>query len=257
MDRKRIQGQITNAIICLLCIIFACLLFKKDKIIDYDKYLVFEKTIPHNSESFTEGLIINENIRYESSGKYEKSFLEKTNNKENTLEKTILLDQDIFAEGITIFKDKLYLLTYKENKLFIFNKDTLEQEQEISYPKEGWGITHNEDYIITSDGTNIISFWTEDLKLVKELTINRANINELEYIDGKIWANIWKTNQIIIINPKSGKIEKTLTFDAIAEDHKAHSREEVMNGIAYDEKTKKIYLTGKNWENIYVFHKKH
>lgn len=261
MDRTRIQRQITYTVICLLCILLIVTLNKKKIPEGYQDYLILEKTIPHDPNSYTEGLIINDNILYESSGKYNQSYIEMINIKDNTIEKNKTLDKDIFAEGITIFKEKLFLLTYKEKKILIANSKTLEIEQELDYPYEGWGLTHNDNYLIASDGSNTLYFWNENLTLEKKLkvTYNHKlvhNINELEYIDGKIWANIWKTNQIIIINPENGKVEKTFYFDSIAKNHKKKNIDEVMNGIAYDAKNKKIYITGKNWENIYVFHRK-
>ena len=261
MDRTRIQRQITYTIICLLSIFLILIFTKKENQEDYSKYLVLEETIPHDIHSFTEGLLIDNGLLFESSGKYNQSFIQITNLKNNEIEKKTTIENDFFAEGITLFKDKIYLLTYKEKKLFVLNKETLEIEKELDYPKEGWGLTHDKDYLIASDGSNRIYFFDENLSLKKELRVKRlneyiSNINELEYIDGKIWANIWKTNQIIIINPKNGKVEKTLNFDELAKNHKMNNREEVMNGIAYDENNHKIYITGKNWESIYVYKKK-
>ena len=205
----------------------------------------------HNTSSFTEGLFFYDNQLYESSGLYGESKITKNINLDNEdYEKEYKFNETIFAEGATIFKDKLYVLTWKENKVFVFNKDTLTVEKELPYDKEGWGLTTDQEYLIASDGTNKLYYLDESLNTVKTISIDGAYyLNELEYINGYIWANIYMSDRIVVIDPNKKEIIKTISFDGLYK--KPEDVNSVLNGIAYNDN--KIYITGKNFDTIYVF----
>lgn len=229
--------------------------------IDYTQLLKQTNVYPHNQDSFTEGLFYYDGELYESSGLYEKSFLSKNINlSTGKAENTYIFPDDIFAEGCTILNDKLYVLTYKENKTFLFDKDALDLQKEYEYNhnREGWGLTTDGTYLITSDGSSHIYFMDEELNDVKSITVKLngneiSNINELEYINGYIWANVWQTNYIIIIDSNTGNVVKLLDFSNLLTEDNKTDKINVLNGIAYNKQTNKIYITGKNWEKIFEF----
>lgn len=218
--------------------------------VDYDKYLKLENVINHDNTFFTEGLEYNNNKLYETSGIDNESFIAINNIKNKNIDK-------YFLEGLTIFKDKLYVLTFRNNKVLIFNKDTLELEKELDYDREGWGLTNDGYHLIASDGTNNIYFMNDKLETIKtiKVTINnkkvKEQLNELEYINDKIWANVWQKNIIYIINPKTGYVEKELNFNNLIEKEKVNKVRQTMNGIAYNKD--KVYITGKYWDKTFEF----
>ncbi len=222
----------------------------------YDEFLNVANTYPHNAESFTQGLFFHDGILYESTGLYGKSKLYKNINIENgTAEKEYAFANDIFAEGSVILNGNLYVLTYKENKVFKFTPETLEPTMVIPYSRQGWGLATDGEYLIASDGSSEIYFMDEKLNDIKQITVTHkgkevSNINELEYIDGFIWANEWLTNNILIIDPNSGNVVKLLDFTKLCPDEIADTND-VLNGIAYNSQTGKIYITGKRWDKLY------
>ncbi len=230
-----------------ILLLVGCTKYEK---VDYDKYLKLENVISHDNTFFTEGLEYNNNKLYETSGIDNESFIAINNIKNKNIDK-------YFLEGLTIFKDKLYVLTFRNNKVLIFNKDTLELEKELDYDREGWGLTNDGYHLIASDGTNNIYFMNDKLETIKtiKVTINnkkvKEQLNELEYINDKIWANVWQKNIIYIINPKTGYVEKELNFNNLIEKEKVNKVRQTMNGIAYNKD--KVYITGKYWDKTFEF----
>jgi glutamine cyclotransferase len=212
----------------------------------------------HNSNSFTQGLFYENGIIYESSGLYDKSFLAKYPIGSTTYTTEKKQDGKYFSEGITRFGDKIYLLTWQERRLLEYDFETFELVRELELPvsvKEGWGICTDGKNLIISDGTQYLYF-TEivdnQIFIKKTLQIvgyNRiyGRLNELEYIDGFIYANVWQENIIIKINPATGVAEGVLDLTALATNK---TRDQVLNGIAYID-TKTLLVTGKNWDKMY------
>jgi len=226
--------------------------------IPYDNILELNRVLPHNQDSFTEGLFFHDGKLYESVGLYGKSNLYSNINLENGKpEKIIKIDDNIFAEGSVALNNKLYLLTYKENKILVYDINTQKLLKTYPYHKEGWGLTTDGKYLIASDGTNQVYYLDENLEIVKTINIimdgkQVNNINELEYIDGYIWANIWKTNDIIIINKDNGEIIKKLDFTKLLNKYlKDYPNVDSFNGIAYN--NDKLYLTGKHYPYMFEF----
>ena len=237
--------------VILLLSIFLLIGCTKSNKVSYKNELSLLGKYPHNTEYFTEGLFFYDGQLYESSGLYGKSKIIKNINLENEdYDKELKFDENIFAEGATIYKDKLYVLTWKENKVLVLNKDSLELEKEIVYDKQGWGLTTDGEYLIASDGTNKIYYLNDDFNTVKTITIDDVYyLNELEFINGNIWANIYMSDRIAIIDPNKEQLVKIISFDGLYE--KPKDVNSVLNGIAFDKD--KLYITGKNFDTVYVF----
>lgn len=212
----------------------------------------------HNSNSFTQGLFYENGILYESSGLYKKSFLVKYPLGSKTYSEEKKQDDKYFSEGITRFGDKIYMLTWQERRLLEYDYETLELVRELELPvsvKEGWGICTDGENLIISDGTQYLYFTKiidNQIIIKKSLQIvGHSNIynylNELEYIDGYIFANVWGQNIILKINPKDGLVEGVLDLTALATNK---TKDQVLNGIAYIN-PQTLLVTGKNWDKMY------
>ena len=228
------------------------------------KYTI-KNTYPHSIESYTEGLIFHDNKLFESTGSPEnypktRSVIGIVNLKTGNIDVKVEIDRDkYFGEGILFFKNKLYQLTYKNQLGFIYDSDNFKQIGTFSYiNKEGWGMTTDGNSIIMSDGTNFITYWDPDsLKVIKKINItyngsSALYANELEFINGYIYANIWTTNYIAKIDPKSGKIVGLIDLTTLfLKSRKENPQSEATNGIAYDSKRNRIFVTGKFWPYIF------
>jgi glutamine cyclotransferase len=223
------------------------------------------KTYPHDTGSYTEGFLFHENQLFESTGSPEnypeaRSVIGIVDPGTGQLDIKAELDrQKYFGEGILFFKDKIYQLTYKNQTGFIYDSKTYKLTGSFSYPnREGWGLTTDGKSIIMSDGTNILTYLDPDsLKATKKLnvTFNGASvlyINELEFIKGYIYANIWTTNNIARIDPATGKVTGIINLSSLyAEAKKKYRLSESTNGIAYDSLSDRVLITGKFWPTIY------
>lgn len=219
---------------------------------------------PHDTTSYTEGFLVHEGKLYESTGYTEsipstRSLFGEVDMKTGKIQTKAELDKKkYFGEGISFFDGRLYQLTWTTKIGFIYDARTFKKLGEFNYNTEGWGMTTDGTYLIMSDGSSNLSYHDPaGFKLIKILGVSDnngpvANINELEYIDGFIYANIYQTNYIIKIDPASGKVVGRADFSALAREVKnKYPDSEYMNGIAYDSASKKIYVTGKLWPNIY------
>lgn len=215
-------------------------------------------TFPHDTTSYTEGLEFYRDTLFESGGQYNKSKLFKTDYKTGKVFKNIKLEDKYFGEGITILNNKIFQLTYKEMTGFIYNADTWKVEKTFSFDKqvEGWGMTNDGKNLYQSDGTEKI--WKmnpETQKMVDYINVYTNNskiksINELEWINGLIYCNIYQKDAIAIVNPANGAVEGILDLSALRKQVK-NSEAEVLNGIAYNPKTKTLFVTGKNWDTLF------
>jgi glutamine cyclotransferase len=223
------------------------------------------KTFPHDKGSFTEGFLFHDSQLYESTGSPEEypetrsvfGIVDLETGKINI--KAELDRNKYFGEGIVIFKDKLIQLTYKNQTGFIYDLKTFKNTGSFKYPnKEGWGLTTDGRFIIMSDGTNIITYIDPDsLKVTKtlDITFNGSSalyMNELEFINGFLYANVWTTNNIAKIDPATGKIVGIIDLSSLYnETKKTYRMAEATNGIAYDPMLDRIFVTGKFWPFIY------
>jgi glutamine cyclotransferase len=217
---------------------------------------------PHDTLAYTEGLEFYKGELYEGTGEEDyspiRSQLKKLDLKTGTVLKKIELDKKYFGEGITFFGDKIYELTYKSHVVFQYDLD-FKLLKQFSIPSEGWGMTHDNQYLILSNGSSKIYF-RDPGTLDSIRTINVSdhngpvnNVNELEYIKGFIYANIWHTDYIIKIDPATGKVLARGDFSGLLKKHGqiVYDSEDVLNGIAYDSVTGKTYITGKRWPLIF------
>ncbi|MEO7984725.1 MAG: glutaminyl-peptide cyclotransferase [Bacteroidota bacterium] len=216
-------------------------------------------TFPHDTSSFTEGLLIYKDKLYESTGLEGRSKLIETDLKTGKPIRSINLDKKYFGEGIVIINDTVYQLTYQTQVGFMYSLKDFKKIGEFRYAaKEGWGMTTDGKQIIASDGSSNLYFYEPGtFRLLKTQDVNESgsvsfNINELEYIDGFIYANQWQYPYILKIDPNSGQVVGKIDLSKIVEQVKTNYRyADVLNGIAYDATTKKIYITGKNWPEMY------
>lgn len=224
------------------------------------KLLKFEivNTYPHDTTSFTEGLEFYKGVLYESTGLEGKSFLLKTDFKTGKIQQSVALEAQYFGEGITVLNDKIYQLTWKNKKGFIYNATTLKLEKNFDFDKDiqGWGMTNDGAKIYQSDGTEKI--WTmnpQTQKMESFINVYSAkekikSLNELEWIDGKIYANIWTKDAIAVVNPSTGAVESILNMVSLKKLVK-NKNADVLNGIAYNPATKTIFVTGKYWDKMF------
>lgn len=209
---------------------------------------------PHDTKAFTEGLIYSDGFFYEGTGLNGQSDIRKVEIKTGKVLQSVPLAQKYFGEGITLFQNRFYQLTWKNQEGFIYDTK-FKQVGRFTYSTEGWGLTHDGQQLIMSDGTpNIYFLNPRTLKTERTIKVRAGNqpiqnLNELEYINGKIYANVWQTTQIVIIDPKTGIVEGILDLRSLALLMPPSS--DVLNGIAYDSENDRLFVTGKLWP--YVF----
>lgn len=210
------------------------------------------RTLPHDTTAFTEGLEIHGGFLYESTGLEGKSFIGKRTLENPKYIQKVPLENRYFGEGITIFGDKLYQLTWQHQKGFVYDLESLKRIRTFDYYGEGWALTHDEDSLIMSDGTDTIRFLDpKTLKVRRRLKVVSngqpvTQINELEWVKGEIFANIWQTDYVVRIHPQTGQVTGVIDFKDLLP-----FQADVLNGIAYDAKTDKLYVTGKLWKSLF------
>ena len=215
------------------------------------------KSFPHDRGAFTQGLVVEDGKFIEGTGLNGKSSLRRVVIETGAVEKKVDLSNEYFGEGLTVFKGKIYQLTWKNKMGFIYDAATFKKLGTFPYTGEGWGLTHDDTSLILSDGTNIIRFLDpETFKVTRSIEVfNQGspenNLNELEYIKGEIYANIWQTDFIARIDPKTGKILGLIDCTGLLSDTERQPGTDVLNGIAYDEKNDRLYFTGKNWPRVF------
>jgi glutaminyl-peptide cyclotransferase len=213
---------------------------------------------PHDVAAYTQGLEYVDGVLYEGTGNYGTSSLRRVTLESGEVIKIRDMDQSLFGEGITVLGERIYQITYKSQLGFIYDKESFQEIQKVYYQnREGWGLTNNGKELIMSDGTNVIYFLDPEM-----FTINRQievyhdqgpadSLNELEYIHGKIWANRYFTDEIVIIDPESGKVEGRINLKGILKASDRKSTTDVLNGIAWDSEEERLFITGKLWPKLF------
>lgn len=222
------------------------------------------KAYPHDNTAYTEGLEYYNGFMYESAGQYGKSDIRKTDLETGKILQQQKMDKQYFGEGITIFGNKIYQLTYRERTGFIYDLATLKPIKTFSFnTNEGWGMTTDGKYLIYGDGGTMLYFLDpETQKEVKRITVTDQygpveNVNELEYIKGYLYANQWQTDFILKIDPNTGKVVGKADLSdlraktGIPTPTNDETAPEVLNGIAYDSTNNRIFITGKNWPKLF------
>jgi glutamine cyclotransferase len=220
-------------------------------------------TYPHDPKAYTQGLEFHNGFLYESTGRKGSSSIRKVEIKTGKVLQQVDLESQYFGEGITIFNNKIYQLTWQSGVGFVYDLNTFKREREFKYTKsrEGWGLTHNGKQLIKSDGTERLWFLDPNTLAEKsyvEAYTNKQKVeelNELEFINGKIYANRWQLNSLIIIDPTSGKVDGVANLNSlktqIEHEQVINDVDEVLNGIAYDKENDRLFVTGKLWSKLY------
>jgi glutaminyl-peptide cyclotransferase len=218
---------------------------------------------PHDSTAYTQGLEYYEGFLYETTGRRGQSFLRKVDIKTGEILQEVALDKKYFGEGMTIVNNKIIWLTWEGKKGFVYDLESFEQLEEFNYgqSQEGWGLTHNDKALLKSDGSNKIWFLDpstmQEIKAIQVYTNDRSvnYLNELEMVNGKIYANKYQKNTIAIIDPNTGIVEGLGDLRGLEKEmakiQKLSANDEVLNGIAYDEKNNRLFVTGKHWSKLY------
>lgn len=233
--------------------------YKTAKLSNKYKFELIRK-IPHNKETFTQGLFYNKGIIYESSGLIGKSYIQKIDYKTGNVLKKQMLPKDIFAEGIVLVNNVIYMLTYQNNILITLDTNLNIISQNIKYDGEGWGITFDGTNLIKSNGSDIIEYRNpinfikmSEKNIIDDFGNPRYYINEMEMINDKIWTNIWGTPFVVVINPENSKVEERYNFDYLFDMLQSKDGIDVMNGIAYIPENNSILLTGKHWDTMFEY----
>ena len=227
----------------------------KPKIYNYEILNIYQ----HDINSYTQGLEFHKGVLYESTGQYGESKLRAIDYKNNKILKNINLSPSYFGEGLTVLNEKIYQLTWKEGRGLIYDVNTLEQLDSFNYgqSKEGWGLCNDGRQLYKTDGSENI--WILNAETLEEESFVQAytnkgkltNLNELEWVEGKIYANRYQKNGVAIVNPTNGAIEAVLDFKELKNKVTNHSGLDVLNGIAYNAETKSLFVTGKRWDKLF------
>ena len=214
-------------------------------------------TLPHDRQAFTQGLIFEEGFFFEGTGLLGQSTLRRVDPGTGTVLQSRDLPPDLFGEGITSLNGKLYQLTWQSNIGFVYDRETFELLQTFQYPSEGWGLTNDGQQLIMSDGTATLRF-LDPATLVEtgqvEVMANGVPVtllNELEYIDGWVYANVWQTDLIALIDPTSGRVGGWIDLTGLLGPEDRTAPVDVLNGIAYDTEGDRLFVTGKWWPRIF------
>ncbi|QZE14003.1 glutaminyl-peptide cyclotransferase [Halosquirtibacter laminarini] len=229
---------------------------KKPQEIEYK----VEKTFTHYQSHFTEGLEFNNGLLYESTGEHGTSGIYKIDLTTNKVVDSVSLDKEYFGEGVTLLNGNLYQLTYKKQKAFVYRDSDMKKIKEFTFPnKEGWGLTNDGESLIMSDGSSVLYFVDpstfKETKRIEVFSNSRefTYLNELEYVKGYIYANVWTTEDIVKIDSQTGEVVAIISLTGLTNSAQISSKKtiDVMNGIAYNEKEKSLYVTGKYWPKLY------
>jgi glutamine cyclotransferase len=212
---------------------------------------------PHDANAFTQGLVYEEGSFYEGTGLYGQSSLRRVDVTSGEVEQMINLDDQYFGEGIVVWQDRIIQLTWRENQGFVYDKASFELLQTFQYPTEGWGITHDGQKLIMSDGTATLYFWDlETLTEIGQLVVFDefgpvTRLNELEYVAGEVWANVWQTDLIARIDLETGQVAGWIDLSGLLDTAVVTQPADVLNGIAYDPAAARLFVTGKLWPQVF------
>lgn len=215
------------------------------------------QSFPHDSEAFTQGLVYHGGVFYESTGIRGRSSIRRVDPATGQVLHKHRLQARYFGEGLTLFRKKLVQLTWQARTGFIYDPETLKPIDTFSYPSEGWGPTHDGRHLIMSNGTEKLYFLDpESFEVQSSIQVHDGirpvrNLNELEYIDGRIYANVWQTHRIAVIDPVSGQVANWLDLEGLLPEEGLSSRPGVLNGIAYDSEKERLFVTGKLWPTLF------
>jgi glutamine cyclotransferase len=212
---------------------------------------------PHKSGAWTEGLVFRKGVLYESTGLYGRSSLRRVDLATGNVLQIRHLSDSVFGEGMTFIGGKAWVLTWKENRVLLFDPSSFARVGRFNYAGEGWGLTDNGTSLVMSNGTNRIRFRDPTtFSVTRSIDVTEAGqpvdrLNELEWINGRIWANIWLLPSIVVIDPSNGNVVDRIDFSALLDMEKAIGDPRDMNGIAYMKSQGRLFVTGKFWKHVY------
>jgi glutamine cyclotransferase len=219
--------------------------------------VVVVNVYPHDAGNFTQGLFFHQGFFYESTGLHGKSFLYRKDIKTGKTLQKVKIAQEYFGEGIALLKNKIYQLTWKSGIVFVYDRQTFQTIGRMKYEGEGWGLTSDGRYLLMSNGSSTITFRHPDsFKVVRKIEVHDGSrtvdrLNELEFIKGEIWAHIFTEDMIVRISPKSGKVTGWIDLSSLRAHLPQNVQVDVINGLAYDAKEGRIFVTGKFWPNVF------
>ena len=214
-------------------------------------------TYPHDQGAFTEGLVFDNGVLYEGTGLNGQSHLRKVELTTGKVLQDRALPDQFFGEGITIFDNQIFQLTWQSHTGFIYDKNSFDPIKQFAYPTEGWGITHDKTHLIMSDGTSTLYILDpHTLERTGQISVYDTNgpvmrLNELEYVGGEIYANVWMTDRIARIDPQSGRVTGWIDLQGIISPAERRNSDAVLNGIAYDAANNRLFVTGKLWPKLF------
>jgi glutamine cyclotransferase len=214
------------------------------------------RSYPHDRQAFTQGLVYEGGFFYEGTGLHGRSSLRKVDPASGRILKEIRLEPSHFGEGVTVLGDRIVQLTWLSHVGFVYNKTSFSLLKTFTYPQEGWGITHDGKRLIMSDGTSVLHFLdTKDFREIATISVHDergpvTGLNELEYVQGAIYANVWPTDRIAVIDPRTGRIKAWIDLKGLL-DKKDSRGVDVLNGIAYDTRGNRLFVTGKLWPKVF------
>jgi glutamine cyclotransferase len=212
---------------------------------------------PHDPTSFTEGLLYDHGALFESTGLYGESKLRKVDLATGRVLAQVRLTDAYFGEGLALLRGELYQLTYKEGRCFVYDAATLSRKRELAYDGEGWGLTTDGTSFIQSDGSDTLAFRDPaTFQVVRRVKVAGPHgpvtqINELEWVNGFVLANVWGTDVILRIDPENGRVVQTIDLAYLPEPRRGGTPDDVLNGIAYDEAGGRLFVTGKRWSQVF------
>lgn len=259
-DDLKETARISNTLILILLFCLSSCSNETNPLPNNFTYSITNK-YPHDALAFTQGLVWDNHTVYEGTGKLGRSSLRRVDLQTGRVEQQVDCAKDIYGEGITVFQDKIFQLTWKNKIVFVYNKHDLSLFTSHPYPRYGWGITHDNQNLIVSDGTSTLYFLDPvTLAEKRRITVhdNDENIkylNELEYINGKVYANIYRSDRIAMINPNNGVIAGWIDLsglrDQFGEQFSLDDKDAVLNGIMYDKDRDRLFVTGKFWPTLF------
>jgi glutamine cyclotransferase len=215
------------------------------------------RSFPHATDAYCQGLVWHDGFLYEGTGNYGSSALRKVEIATGRVLQEHRLEDRYFGEGVTIWKDRIIQLTWKRRVAFVYDLKTFQPLRQFSYRGQGWGLTHDGHHLIMSDGTATLRFLDpETFEVQRQLTVTDGNslvteLNELEYVEGNIYANVWMSDRIARISPTTGQVLGWLDLSQLYPRSQRPHHDAVLNGIAYDPQQRRLLVTGKNWPRIF------
>jgi len=256
---KRLSGKWLCALVVVLGAVFLALYLylarSSDRIPVYSYKIV--NTYPHDRGAFTQGLVFEDGVLYEGTGGYGRSELRKVELKTGMVQHVRELAVQYFGEGICVYGDKIIQLTWRSHVGYVYDKESFELLREFHYPMEGWGITHDGKRLIMSDGSSTLYFLDsetfDEIGRIEVMAGDRPvdKLNELEYVGGQIYVNIWGTEKIAQIDPETGQVRGWIQLRGLLAPEERGHPIDVLNGIAYDAESGRLYVTGKLWPKLF------